>query len=61
MSTFKKSDGINVVRCTLCIIERLKYNNSQPDVVNSIAIAIVIEKLLNFSSIVTIDIAIEPQ
>ena len=31
------------------------------DVVNSIAIAIVIEKLLNFSSIVTIDIAIEPQ
>ena len=32
---------------------------NKPDVVNSIAIAV--EKLLNFSSIVTIDIAIEPQ
>ena len=32
---------------------------STTDVVNSIAI--VIEQLLNFSSIVTIDIAIEPQ
>ena len=31
------------------------------DMINSIAIAIAIEQLLNYSSIVTIDITIEPQ